>query len=49
MFENTLGDLKECFDRGIDSIKSEHEKKAAIRLIQLCREFSEFYDEEDVI
>ena len=49
-FENTYRDLVDCENQlnanSIDCL-SETEKKYAIRLIALCKEISENFDEED--
>lgn len=47
-FENTLADLKDCDealnDRGLDDL-SESEKKAAIKLIAMCKHIADSVEE----
>ena len=48
-FENTYGDLQDCYDalgeKSLDEL-SETEKKYAIKLIKMCREIADdFLDE----
>jgi len=45
-FENTLHDLRECWER-FDDCDSESEKKARERLVELCKEIAE--DAEDAM
>lgn len=50
MFQNTLGDLRQCADR-LDEIRdefaelSEDEQRAARRMISICRDIAEQYSE----
>lgn len=39
-FENTVGDLEDCYDHLNDEGLSEHEAKARTRLINLCRDIA---------
>ena len=45
-FQNTLRDLKDCYDADIDSL-SEKENDAFKKLISLCRDFVEAYGDDD--
>lgn len=49
-FRNTVGDLKDCvealLDDGLDGIDDEEERAAAKRLIKLCREVAENFEDE---
>lgn len=46
-FQNTLQDLRDCYEAGVDGL-SEDEKKAAKRLIKLCQKMVDAYSEEDI-
>ena len=47
-FENTLRDLEDCYEHMDDNDLSESEKKDRIRLIELCGNiFQEYEDELD--
>ena len=49
-FENTYNDLRDCQDalgnKSLDEL-SESERKYAKRLIKMCREIADDFDEED--
>ncbi len=45
-FENTVGDLEDCYDHLNDEDLSEHEAKARIRLINLCIDIAKEQDSE---
>jgi len=45
-FENTLTDLRDCFDNMDDEPESWSEKKARIALIKLCIRIAEYYGHE---
>jgi len=50
-FRNTLGDLQDCKDAlgdGCAEDLSPDERRAAKRLLELCKEISEQYTEEDL-
>ncbi len=40
-FENTLHDLRDCWDNWNDEPESDSEKKAKERLTKLCKEIAE--------
>lgn len=42
-FENTLRDLHDCYNH-MDEDTSESERKAKVRLIELCQEIANDYD-----
>lgn len=44
-FENTLGDLRECYDDMDSNDLSESEQKARKRLVKLCRQIADDYSE----
>lgn len=53
-FENTLEDLKDCYDalreespRELMEEASQYEKDAIIRLIEVCQKISQRFDVED--
>ena len=49
-FQNTLADLRDCHDHMddmFDGSLSEEEEKACKRLIKLCRQIVDNYEEED--
>lgn len=41
-FENTLRDLRDCYDH-MDDVESESEQKARGRLVKLCQEIADDY------
>jgi hypothetical protein len=48
MFENTLGDLQECYDALLEGKKlSDEEKKARKKLVELCVTIAEEFGDED--
>ena len=47
-FQNTLPDLRDCYEHIFDSDLSQDEERARKRLIKLCKEIAEdFTDDED--
>jgi len=47
-FENTAGDLKDCKEHINDDLsESAYERKARIKLIELCREIAEEFEDID--
>ncbi len=46
-FENTLADLRDCYDNMDDPDLSEKEKVALARMLKLCHEIDEDYGMED--
>lgn len=47
-FQNTLPDLKDCYDYIDDDDLSEEEKRARKKLIKICREIAEMWlDDEE--
>ena len=46
-FHNTYLDLMDCSE-GFDEITSEEEKRYAIRLVELCSEIVDMYEDEDL-
>jgi hypothetical protein len=49
-FENTLGDLRDCYEHLDDDVEelNEYEKRARKALIALCQEIAANTDEDDV-
>lgn len=47
-FQNTLNDLRDCADEVESMTLSRDENKARVRLIQLCQEIAELYDEDSM-
>ena len=45
-FENTLVDLKDCVNHIDDDNLSDDEKHARIRLIEVCKDISNMYEED---
>ncbi|KKN06893.1 hypothetical protein LCGC14_1072700 [marine sediment metagenome] len=45
-FQNTLSDLRDCYDSMDDNDLSEEEAKARKRLVKLCQEITENYGNE---
>ena len=45
-FENTLGDLSDCYENMDDSELSGIEEKSRLELIKLCRDIIEDYEHE---
>lgn len=45
-FQNTSEDLRDCFENW-EEVKSEDEKRAQKRLLELCKGIVESYGEED--
>lgn len=45
-FENTVNDLRDCYENMDDEDMSEAEKKARIRLIKLCVQLAADYEDE---
>lgn len=45
-FENTSNDLQECYDHWDDEL-SEGEVKARERILRLCKQILDDYDEDD--
>lgn len=46
-FQNTLGDLRDCYDNLFDSDLSEEEARARRELINLCRDIAQEAEEDD--
>lgn len=46
-FQNTLEDLKDCFEHITDTEISEEEEKARKKLIEVCRDVIEAVGEEE--
>jgi hypothetical protein len=46
-FENTLQDLRDCYDHTEDTDLSEGEKEARDKLLKLCRTLADEYPDED--
>ena len=47
-FENTLGDLRDCFDHWDDVDEdAEDETKAQVKMLKLCKRIVDNYDEEE--
>jgi hypothetical protein len=46
-FENTLGDLQDCYDHIDNEDLSKSEKNARRQLIALCKDIANDYDEEE--
>ena len=44
-FRNTLGDLKDCYDNMEDAPESAEEKQARLRLVKLCKQIADDYEE----
>ena len=45
-FENTLADLRDCYENWDSELKSEAEKKAKERLLKLCKDIVDDYGDE---
>ena len=45
-FQNTLADLKDCFNNIDDTNLSDEEIKARNKLIEICKRISEYSNEE---
>jgi hypothetical protein len=46
-FENTLGDLRDCYDHIDEDLTSDHEIKARKRMIELCKRIVDDYGEDE--
>ena len=46
-FYNTLQDLRECYNYIDDSDLSPEEEQARKKLIELCKEIAELFEDED--
>ena len=46
-FQNTLGDLRDCYEAMEDMDLSEDEEKAKARIIKLCQKIVADYGEQD--
>ena len=46
-FQNTLGDLRDCYDHIDDTEEmSDEEKKARLKLIAVCKEIADDHEDE---
>jgi len=45
-FENTLQDLRDCYENWDAELESESEKKARVRLLKLCQDIVDDYGTE---
>ncbi len=46
-FQNTVGDLEDCYDNFDDDDLSEEEERARKRLLKICQNIVNDYGEED--
>lgn len=46
-FENTFGDLDDCYEYLFDNNLSNREKMYRDRLVKLCKQIASEYEEED--